>query len=380
MLDVLEVRRLDKLPQLKSDWRRLLAQTPDADYFQTPDWLETYWRCSGGSQDLRVLAVLDGEEIVGVVPFVIRSERTRIGPVRVLTYPLDDWGSFYGPVGPDRDRLLGAAMNHLKSTPRDWDVIDLRWVNASGDSADWLTGAMKSVGMATYRRPRTVIPIAQLDAGWRGYWSSRSKGTRSNLERYERKVEKLGRVEHLRLRPSLPEASAADPRWDLYDECERLAELSWQGNSTTGTTLSHTGIRDFLRAQHLTAVAAGGVDLNLLRVNGRDVAFQYNYHFGGRVSNLRHGFDPELAKLGVGKVLMLKVLRDSCGRGDAVYDFLPRHVEAKRRLATDILECHSYFHCPPRLSRTLPLLGKRIYDDWQTGRQATGAYADCELA
>ena len=94
--------------------------------------------------------------------------------------------------------------------------------------------------------------------------------------------------------------------------------------------------------------------------------FKYNYHFGGRVSNLRLGFDPEFAKLGVGKVLMMHVLRDSCARGDSIYDFLPRHVEAKRRFATEVIDCHSYFHCPVKIGRTLPLLGKQIYDDWQT--------------
>ena len=97
-----------------------------------------------------------------------------------------------------------------------------------------------------------------------------------------------------------------------------LAALSWQGDSTSGTTLSHEDVRPYLRVQHERAVRSGAIDINLLRVNGRDVAFQYNYHFGGRVSNLRLGFDPEFAKLGVGKVLMMHVLRDSCARGDSI--------------------------------------------------------------
>ena len=373
MYDVLEIRSIADLAPFRADWNRLLSQTPDADYFQTLDWLEVYWRHLAGDQQLRVLLHLEADELVGIVPLVIRNESTKVGPLRVLTPPLDDWGSFHGPLGADRAGLLATAMRYVQSSAREWDVIDLRWVNASSEPNGWLREAVQAAGMKTYRRPRTVIPIARLDGNWQTYWASRSKSTRSNLKRYERKVEKLGEVQHFRFRPTaidlaLAQGANVDPRWELYQACEQLAALSWQGSSTTGTTLSHDAVRAHLRDQHQQAVRAGGVDINLLRVNGRDVAFQYNYHFGGRVSNLRHGFDPEFAKLGVGKVLMMKVLRDSCERGDAVYDFLPRHVEAKRRFATDIVPCHSYFHCPTRLGRTLPLLGKRIYDDWQTGR------------
>lgn len=374
MLHVLEIRSMDELLPLRQDWNRLLSQTPDADYFQTLDWLEAYWQHLSADQQLRVLLILDADEIVGIVPLVLRNETTKIGPVRVLSYPLDDWGSFYGPLGAHRKESLTAAMNYLQSSQREWDAIDLRWVNAEGNPEVWLRDAMQAAGMKTYRRPRSVIPIARLDGDWESYWATRSKSARSNLLRYERKLEKLANeksegIEHLRFRPAASEDTQLDLRWDLYDTCERLAAVSWQGSSTTGTTLSHDDVRQYLRGQHQQAVRAGGVDINLLRVNGRDVAFQYNYYFDGQVSNLRHGFDPEFAKLGVGKVLMLKVLRDSCERGDKVYDFLPRHVEAKRRFATEILECHSYFHCPTRLDRTLPLLGKRIFDNWQTNRQ-----------
>jgi CelD/BcsL family acetyltransferase involved in cellulose biosynthesis len=366
MQDVVEHRSIYEISQLGGDWARLLEQAMDADYFQSLDWLEGYWQTFGESQELRVLEIVEAGETVGIVPLVLRSEPTKIGPIRALTYPLDDWGSFYGPVGGDRRGLLQTAMCHVQESPRDWDVVDLRWVHAGENSGDWVLEAMAAAGMKTYRRPRTVVPIARLAGDWESYWATRTGSTRSNLRRYERKVAAIGKVEHIRFRPAASWCEQVDPRWDLYGICERLAALSWQGDSTSGTTLSHEDVRPYLRVQHERAVRSGAIDINLLRVNGRDVAFQYNYHFGGRVSNLRLGFDPEFAKLGVGKVLMMHVLRDSCARGDSIYDFLPRHVEAKRRFATEVIDCHSYFHCPVKIGRTLPLLGKRIYDDWQT--------------
>lgn len=366
MLKVCEHRSLESAAALRGDWQRLLAETPEADYFHTFDWLETYWRHYGEGQQLRVLQLLDGDQTVGIVPLVVRQESTKAGTLRVLTHPLDDWGSFYGPIGRDRVALLAAAMRHARADRSDWDVIDLRWVRADEDSEGWLLEAMRAARLPVYRRPRSVIPVARLEEGWESYWACRSRRTRANLNNYERKTQRLGQVEYVRFRPE-PDADA-DPRWDLYDACERVAAMSWQGSSTSGTTLTHEAVRAFLRDQHEAAVRAGGVDLNLLRIDGRDVAFQYNYRHGGRVSGLRLGFDPDCSKSGVGKVLMLMSIRDSCERGDRLYDFLPGHLEAKRRFATDFLDCHSFFHGPMRLGRALPMLGKRIYDHWQTSR------------
>jgi CelD/BcsL family acetyltransferase involved in cellulose biosynthesis len=366
MLQVIEHNTLASLQPFRTEWAELLAQTPDADYFQSLDWLEVYWHHFGEHQQLRILQIIDGDETVGIVPLVLKHDSSKIGTIRTLTFPLADWGSFYGPIGPDRSRLLTLAMSHLQHTPQDWDAIDLRWINTHHDQHAWLLEAMQSVGLKTYRRPRTIVPVAQLNGDWETYWSSRTSKVRSDIRRNQRKVEKQTGVEYLRFRPE--PGAAQDPRWDLYDACEHLASLSWQGSSTTGTTLSHEGVRAHLRDQHARAVQAGGVDIVLLRINGRDVAYQYNYHLAGRVSSLRQGFDPEFAQLGVGKVMMANTLEDSCQRGDRVYDFLPRHVEIKRPFATDVLDCHSFFYCPAKLGRALPLLGKRIFDDWQTGR------------
>ena len=110
---------------------------------------------------------------------------------------------------------------------------------------------------------------------------------------------------------SVAAAGDDDPRWDLYDACVRLAERSWQGSSTTGTTLSHAAVQDYLRAAHATATAAGAVDLNLLFLNDRPVAFAYNYHYLGWVYGVRSGFDSSAAQDGAGNVLMGKMIEDS---------------------------------------------------------------------
>ena len=68
----------------------------------------------GAGQTLRVIVVLDDDRAAGIVPLVVRSERSKLGAFRVLTFPLHDWGSFYGPIGPDPGGTLRSYQISIK--------------------------------------------------------------------------------------------------------------------------------------------------------------------------------------------------------------------------------------------------------------------------
>ena len=89
---------------------------------------------------------------------------------------------------------------------------------------------------------------------------------------------------------------------------------------------------------------AGGVDLNLLRIDGRPAAFAYNYHFAGQVYGLRAGFDPSVARSSSGTVLLRWMVEDSFRRGDERIDLGPDSLKYKRHWATRIQTSYHYPH------------------------------------
>lgn len=370
MSDVIEVNELAPLSDLRSQWESLLRQTPGADFFRTLDWLEVYWRHFGQQQRLRVLIVLEAGEAVGFVPLVVRREQTKLGPFNVLTYPLDDWGSFYAPIGADPQRLLAAALEYVQSTQRDWDLLEIRWADTGNSADNHVSQALRRAGAwRPARRLHTEIPIVNLEGDWDGYWAGRSGSWRSQVRRNEKKLASAGHVELVRHRPA--SAADGDPRWDLYDECLRLAELSWQGESDSGTTLSHPSVSGYLRDTHEAAARAGCLDVNLLTVDGQSAAFVYNYAYDGYISSLRLGFDPQFRQYGAGTVLMGRLLRDSFERGDRLFDFLPGSLGAKKRWQTSLAKSYRYAYCRPGLGRVQLLSMKRRLDDWRFTRSLT---------
>jgi CelD/BcsL family acetyltransferase involved in cellulose biosynthesis len=138
----------------------------------------------------------------------------------------------------------------------------------------------------------------------------------------------------VRHRPGPAREGDGDPRWDLYEMCETAALASWQGSATNGNTITHDRVRDYCRDAHATAARLGMVDLNVLSLADRPVAFLYNYHYQGRITALRTGYDASAGHDGVGSALILKSIEDSIARGDESIDFGPGEREHKRRLRT----------------------------------------------
>jgi CelD/BcsL family acetyltransferase involved in cellulose biosynthesis len=152
MSHVIEINRPEQLEPYRLVWQALWGETRGASFFQTLDWLQASWRHFGGGQKLRVLVVVSDGTPVGILPLTVTSERTRVGRIRTLTYPLAEWGSFYGPIGPNPTATLVAAMRHLAETPRDWDLLDLRSIDREGLDRRRTQRAMQWAGFQGHER------------------------------------------------------------------------------------------------------------------------------------------------------------------------------------------------------------------------------------
>jgi CelD/BcsL family acetyltransferase involved in cellulose biosynthesis len=359
-----EINDLAGLASYRQAWASLLAETPGASFFQSLPWLEVYWKHFGQGQKLRVLVVLELDRPVGIVPLVVRTEPTKAGRIRFLTYPLDYWGSYYGPIGPEPQKALQAALAHLRASRRDWDVLELRWVGHADDDGTFTARAMEAERLSACHTVFDQTAIIRLDGTWEQYLASRAHKWRTNYRRWQRRLGELGQVTYLRYRPGGEAAGEDDPRWDLYEACLALAKKSWQGSSPDGTTLSHDSIRPFLTDVHEAAARMGALDLNLLLLDDRPIAFAYNYYYRGYVYGLRVGYDAEAGRYGAGNVLYGRTIEDCFRRGDRIYDMGPGSLECKRHFQSEIRPIGRYSHFPSLALRAQLLRLKRQFDHW----------------
>ena len=364
-LDVEELNDIDQLEAWRPSWTKLWKRSPGSSFFHSCEWLEATYQHSLCDQSLCVLVVKEDQEPIGVLPLVNRREARRLGTARVLTYPLNDWGPYYGPIGSRPKETLRAGLEYVLShRERDWDLLDLRWTPPDAVDPANTVELLGELGLSTHARLRHQTSIVDLEGSWDEYVRARSKNWRSHYRRRHKRAAQAGKVRHLRYRPLGEALEESDPRFDLYDTCVELANKSWQGSSETGNTLNHAAVREVLRAVHQQAVRLGCLDLNLVYLDEQPISFAYNYHYQGHVFALRLGFDPEYSKLGPGNLVEELAIEDSFSRGDHIYELGPDAEESKRSLRTRLEPIWQHSYYSPRALRSQIIRLKTIAQEW----------------
>ncbi len=370
MAEVVEVNDLPSLRSYHLAWTALHAETPRASYFQTLEWLECYWKHCGDGKRLRVLIVTASGRPIGIMPLVELTETTRLGPVRVLTYPLDNWGPWYGPIGLQQTATLAVAMKHLTRTPRTWDVFVPRWTAHATDDRGRTERAMRLAGLPASVEDDQSTSIIELKrfADWEAYLGSRTAKVRHEIRRQRRRLMRDHQVTLVRHRPEALRRGDGDPRWDLYRDSVVIAEQSWQAVSRTGNTLCHGTVAELLLDAHQQAARLGMVDMSLLYLDGRPAAYYYGYRCDGDVLGLRSGYDPKVAS-GAGSVLLGLVIDDSLSRGDRRLDLGVGFEAHKARLRTTVETSARLTHIAPGAWRPRAL---RAAKWWASRRHRAG--------
>lgn len=335
MTEVVEINELNELLAYAAVWKTLFNRMPRATFFQTLQWLCAYWKHFSEDQRLRVLIAYSCGEPIGILPLVVRREQTRLGTFRVLTYPLADWGSYYGPIGNDGAATLAIGLRYIAQSRRDWDLLDLRWIEMDEVDRGRTQNAFRLAGMSTLVTPWKEISIVDLPDSFEDYLESRKPKFRQNVRRLIRRGETEG-IQFHRYRPQPCPTGPLDESYSLLDQCLTLAERSWQGSSETGTTLSHDSVRAFFHDSHEAATRLGMLDIGYLTLEDRMVAFGYKYHHQGEIQAMRVGHDPDMQKYGLGTLQYAHGLRDSIELGERRLDLGPNHLETKANWRTSL--------------------------------------------
>lgn len=373
---VVEINRPEEMHRYRMAWNALFAQTQRASFFHTFEWLMSYWKDADPATKFRVLVIRCGRTITGIVPLCIVREEHRLQTLRVLTYPLSDWGTCYGPIGPNQSASLFMAMRYLRSTPRDWDLIDLRWI-ARENLADEATGrAMRAASWNPQVANYATSSLVEFRGGtWEGYLATRCRKTRQELRRQRRRLAESAHVEFIRHRPRPAAEGDGDPNRELFEECLEVSRQSWQAGATDGNTLGNADVADFLRDCHAEAARLGMLDLAVLKADGRVVAFQYNYQFDGRVLGLRMGYLPTERSRGVGTILMSYLLEDGFRRQDESLDLGSGELDFKLRLRTKTLTTWHYSYTPWMAWKAQSVRVSRWINRHRASRPAPGGKA-----
>lgn len=353
MSRVVEVNCIEHLQRYRLAWSALWRRTRRASFTQSLDWFDAAFRCDEQIIRPRVLIVEDdNDEPIGILPLVVREEATNVGPVRVLGYPLAPFAALCGPVGSLPTVTLIEGLRHVAKSPRDWDLIDLRGIEAAYVDGRRTTAALGMAGLGADVEPWQDRAVVEFGDVWADYWNSRDVDQREAVDQQRRELERRGEVTHVRYRPAGTMHADDDPHWDYYADCLTIARSNQPSAAVETPTLSTPAWAEFFRQAHSAAVHVGALDLNLLYVDDQPAAFAYNYAVGDVVTTSAAGVAAEFAEHDAGNVLHHLMLRQSHAWGDRIVDLGPSADEWKRFWSTRRATSLRATHYPARSWKT----------------------------
>jgi CelD/BcsL family acetyltransferase involved in cellulose biosynthesis len=167
-----------------------------------------------------------------------------------------------------------------------------------------------------------------LKGTWAEFEASLSSGRRSHLRGYRRRAERLGKVEFEAISP---EAGALGPHLeDLF----RLEASGWKGRAGSAA-LSNPHIHRFYCEYAEAAARIGMLRLFFLKIDGKRIAARMAVVNGGRLWELKIGYDEAWSNCMPGILLTHETLRWAVESGLEAHEFLGQAEQWERHWPTE---------------------------------------------
>jgi CelD/BcsL family acetyltransferase involved in cellulose biosynthesis len=303
------VDHAEDLSSIRDDWARLAEA--NGNVFASWEWNRTWWQHFGGDRQLALATLRDDEDrIVAIVPLYVFAER----PLRLLRLLGHGHGDALGPI-VDPDVVAPADALSAALDVEEFDLF-------IGDFVQADLGLAEAIGAKVLLR--TGYPVLRMNGSWPDWVASRGPGFRKTVGKRLRKLEREHDA-HFRLAT----------QGTLEDDLDALFALHRSRFGNHGACFfcgpgSETFHRDFAQV----ALDRDWLQLWLLDLDGRTVAAEYAFFFGGAFFDYQTGRDPTWDHASVGAHAESRVIRAAFDEDATEFRFLRGDEPYKYRFAT----------------------------------------------
>jgi CelD/BcsL family acetyltransferase involved in cellulose biosynthesis len=291
--------------ELVRPWRELVKKDPAASVFHTPQYLDVWWAEFGAGRALRVVEVLEGETLRGIVGLVVSEDG-------LVSFVGDhDTTDYRGPVSTpeDRDAVAVAVLNAVAGDA--WQTFEMDGL--AGDSG-WPEAFARAAKAAAYdvgEEQTDACPRVAIPGSYDAYLASLSGKLRHEINRKARRLE----------RDAGPYTVRLATEQTLDDDLEAFFEMHRSSDGPKGRFM-HDGMATFFGSFAWMLFSQGWLRLALLEIGGEAWAGVYAFRSWNDWDVWNSAFDHRRRELSPGMVLMGECIRLAAGEGCTTFDFL----------------------------------------------------------
>lgn len=303
----------DEAQAWADQWDQLAAASTLPSPFLTYTWQAAWWRHFGAKRSLHLLALREGDRLLGVAPLMKDWTRVKVAPVRRL--------SFVGTGLSDRldflyhkkdSQFLDALLHHLTRKYRDWDLLELSEVPEESPTVGSLRYLARKYGLPLETRVQSVCPYLTLTRDVLARYEDSAQGRR--IGRATRKLSRTGIVGHLWSH------QARDTKYILetaatVDAKSHKAAKGW-------SVFLNPDTRAFLAEVFEGFASQGLIEFHVLTLDGRPMTYDLSFAMADRVMSYTTAFDQDLGTLSPGMCVTDQAIRMFMTLGFKEFDLL----------------------------------------------------------
>ena len=296
-------------------WRELFARDGKGHIFATPEWNRLWWEEFGDGKDLLLLTIKADDTVIALCPLYRKLEDGK----KILRWVGGiDLTDYLGPIcsPADKGEVADCLVRWLGSTDVEWDEFDAHNMPVPFGFTEFLVERADHAGFGFALQQEETAAILRLPSSWDDYLASLGSKQRHELKRKRRRIER----EHpdTKLRASTPETLAGDLK--IFFDMHRGAE-GMKGH------FMKTEIATFFERIAAAFSDLGWLRLDFLEIGDAAVASTFGFELNGTLYLYNSAYDPDLARLSPGLILVSELVSDAIDRDLEVFDFLrgPEH-------------------------------------------------------
>ena len=337
----------------RASWNRLNCPSP----MQSLTWLEGWWGTFGESSDdeLCLLLVWDGDDLVGVAPWYLKTEWTGGRCLRFL-------GD--GLVCSDHASLLCTAhseavvIDAISKWLRDeegatWHSICFEAIDQSDHRVGGLIQKLEALGCETHLRQNSGCWSIELPKTWDEYLASLSRNHRKRCRRWIRNHFESGQLQVVAL-----------PELELASGWQTIAELNEERRQQKGdrSVFADQRFSQFHLGIMPALADAQQVEIRELRREGTTEAVEYLLKNDDTLFCYQSGLKTTEDKDGLGNLSILSLFHSAIERGYRRIDFLRGDEGYKAHWGATRFACVEYHVASRRLQGTAVVALHRTVD------------------
>lgn len=293
---------LSGLESIATEWLALHTQCPRATPFQSPLWLLPWTRRLFRGGKILTIAIRDDGLLAGLAPLFCWGIQQQT--LSFLGAGISDYGDLL--FAPGMERACVAALAHRLAECRQyWDCVDLKEIPSASALLEIVLPGSGGI------QPCSVCPVLELNR----YPQSMESKHRIDVRRARNKL-----LKHPQLQFEMADPATCAQKLDDFIQ---LYEARWGPLDDSLRSFHHDVVKEFAAANRLR--------LALLRIKDKRAAGIYAFTAGATLYCYLSGFDPLLAKLSPGAVLLGWLIEQAIAEGLTAIDFL-RHPESYKYL------------------------------------------------